>query len=161
MRFDEEELLYILLLEFEKKAQQHRTLVFGLSIESENSVIYSRFVISPDRTKVSPAHKIGSLSTRIFETRRETAIELFSLLICLHTLTLTLISNFTPLEMISIKITRETPLSWYAKYSLSVAARVSKTRVLKLPNTITPPPPPNNTQIHKISLPRVDVTFDF
>ena len=35
--------------------------------------------------------------------------------------------------MISIKIW-ETPLSWLAKCSFPVAARVSKTRVLKLPN---------------------------
>ena len=35
--------------------------------------------------------------------------------------------------MISTKIW-ETPLSWHAKFSLPVAVRVSKTRVLNLPN---------------------------
>ena len=43
------------------------------------------------------------------------------------------LSIFSPLEMISITIW-ETPLSWHAKSSLPVAVRVSKTRVLKLPN---------------------------
>ena len=58
--------------------------------------------------------------------------ELFSLLTCLHTTTFTLLSIFSPLEVIRVKIW-ETPLSWHAKCSLPVAVRVSKTRVLKLP----------------------------
>ena len=82
---------------------------------------------------------LGSLSTRVFETRTATGSELFSLLTCFYTTTFTLLSIFAPLQMISIKIW-ETPLSWHAKCSLPVAVRVSKTRVLKLPiNTpITP-----------------------
>ena len=75
---------------------------------------------------------LGSLRTRVFETRTATGSELFSLLTCLHTTTFTLLSIFSPLEMISTKIW-ETLLSWYAKFSLPVAVRVSKTRVLKLP----------------------------
>ena len=67
-----------------------------------------------------------------FEMRTATGSELFSLLTCLHTTTFTLPSTFSPLEMISIKIW-ETPLSWHAKRSLSVAVRISKTRMLKLP----------------------------
>ena len=58
---------------------------------------------------------------------------LFSLLTCLHTTTFTLISIFSPLERISIKILK-TPLSCHMKCSLPVAVRVSKTRVLKLPS---------------------------
>ena len=58
--------------------------------------------------------------------------ELFSLLTCFPTTTFTLLSIFSPLEMISTKIW-ETPLSWHVKCSLPVAVRVSKTRVLKLP----------------------------
>ena len=73
---------------------------------------------------------IGSLSTRVFETRTATGSELFSLLTCFHATTLTLLSIFSPLELISTKIW-ETPLSWHAKFSLPVAVRVSKTRVLK------------------------------
>ena len=75
---------------------------------------------------------LGSLSTRVFETRTATGSELFSFLTCPYTTTFTLPSIFSPLEMISIKIW-ETPLSWHAKCSLPVAVRVSKTRVLKLP----------------------------
>ena len=74
---------------------------------------------------------MGSLSTRVFDTRTATGSELFSLLTCVHTTTFTLISIFSPLEMISIKIW-ETPLSWHAKCSLPVAVRVSKTLVLKV-----------------------------
>ena len=76
---------------------------------------------------------IGSLSTRVFETRTATGSELFSLLTCPHTTTFTLLSIFSPLEISSIKIWRTIP-SYPAKCSLPVAVRVSKTRVLKLPN---------------------------
>ena len=62
----------------------------------------------------------------------DTGSELFSFLTCFHTTTYILLSIFSPLEMISIKIW-ETPLSWHAKFSFPVAVRVSKTRVLKLP----------------------------
>ena len=78
-------------------------------------------------------HLVGSLSTRVFDTRTATGSKLFSLLTCFYTTTFTLLSIFSPLQMISIKIW-ETPLSWHAKCSLPVAVRVSKTRVLKLPN---------------------------
>ena len=75
---------------------------------------------------------IGSLSTRIFETRAATGSEPFSLLTCLHSTTSILLSIFSPLEMISIKIW-EIPLSWHLKFPLPVG-RILKTRLLKLPN---------------------------
>ena len=75
---------------------------------------------------------IGSLSTRVFETRTETGSELFSLLTCFHATTFTLLSIFSPSEMISTQIW-ETPLFWHARFSLPVAVRFSKTRVLKFP----------------------------
>ena len=75
---------------------------------------------------------LGSLSMHVFETRTATGRELFSLLICLQTTTFTLLSIFSPLEMIHIKIW-ETPPSWYEKCPLPIAIRVSQTRVLKLP----------------------------
>ena len=75
---------------------------------------------------------IGSLSTRVFETRTATGSALFSLLTCPSTTTFTLLSIFSPLEMNSIKIW-ETIRSKNANCSLPVAVRVSKTRVLKLP----------------------------
>ena len=74
---------------------------------------------------------VGSLSSHVFETRTATGSELFSLLTYFHTTTFTLLSIFSPLEIISTKIW-ETPLSWHVKCSLPVAVRVSKTRVLKL-----------------------------
>ena len=77
---------------------------------------------------------LGSLSKRVFETRTATGSELFPLLTCVHSTTVTLLSIFSPLEIISTKIW-EIPLSWHAKSSLPVAVRVSKTRVLKFPST--------------------------
>ena len=78
---------------------------------------------------------IGSLSTCVFETRTATGSELFSLLNCLYTTTFTLLSIFSPLEMISVKIW-ESPLPCHAKCSVPVVVCVSKTRVLKLPTSI-------------------------
>ena len=54
-------------------------------------------------------HLLGSLSARVFETWTATGSELFSLLTCLYTITFTLLSIFSPFEMISVKIW-ETPL---------------------------------------------------
>jgi len=78
---------------------------------------------------------VGSLSTRVFETRTATGSELFSLLTCPHTTTFTLLSIVSSLEMNSIKIW-ETIRSKTANCSVPVAVRVSKTRVLKLPITV-------------------------
>ena len=75
---------------------------------------------------------LGSLSTRDFKTGTAHGSELFSLITYLHTTTFALLSTFSPLGMISIKIW-ETPLSWHSKCSFPVAVRVSKTGVLKLP----------------------------
>ena len=75
---------------------------------------------------------LGSLSTHDFETRTASGSELFSIITSLHTITFTMLSTFSRLWMISIKIW-ETPLSWHTECSLPVAVRVSKTRVLKLP----------------------------
>ena len=85
------------------------------------------------RTSARGAYFIlGSLSTRVFETRTATGSELSSLLTCPHTTTFTLLSILSPLEMNSIKIW-ETIRSKNANCSLPDAVRVSKTRVLKLP----------------------------
>ena len=75
---------------------------------------------------------LGSLSTRVFETRTATGSELISLLTCSHTTTFTLLSIFSPLRISSRKIWR-TLRSKHAKCSLPVAVRVLKTCVLKLP----------------------------
>ena len=75
---------------------------------------------------------LGSLSSCVFETRAVNESELSSLLICPHLTTFTLLSIVSPLKTSSIKIW-ETIRSHYEKFSLPVAVRVSKTRVLKLP----------------------------
>ena len=67
----------------------------------------------------------------VFETRTATGSEPFSLLTCLHSTTFILLSIFSPLEMITMKIW-ETPLSWHLKCSLPVGIRILKTCVLKL-----------------------------
>ena len=104
-----------------------------LLVESLSS---RRFVITdvrlPRRSGSTTAFLARSLSTRDFKTGTANGSELFSLITCLHTTTFTLLSTFSPLGMISMKIW-ETPLSWHTKCSLSVAVRVSKTHVLKLP----------------------------
>ena len=68
----------------------------------------------------------------VFEMQTATGSDLFSLSTCLQSTTFIVLSIFSPLEMISIKI-KETPLSWHVKCSLPVAAHVSKTCVLELP----------------------------
>ena len=87
-----------------------------------------------------PGCAVRALSTQaralVFETLTATGSELLSLLTCLHKTTFTLLSIFSPLEIIGIK-TGMTPLSWNAKCSLPVAVRVSKTHVLKLPVAAT------------------------
>ena len=67
---------------------------------------------------------------RAFETRTASGSELFSLITRLRTITFIMLSTFSRLWMISIKMC-ETPLSWHTECSLAV--RVSKARVLKLP----------------------------
>ena len=47
---------------------------------------------------------LGSLSTRVSETRTATGSELFSLLTCPHTTTFILLRIFSPLEISGIKI---------------------------------------------------------
>ena len=79
---------------------------------------------------------IGSLSTRVFETRTATGSEVISLLTYPHTTTFTLLSIFSPLKISSRKIWG-TLWSKHAKCSLPVAVRVLKTRVLKLPKCLT------------------------
>ena len=49
---------------------------------------------------------LGSLSTRVFETRTATGSSCFPFLTCLHTATFTLLSIFCSLEMISLTSTR-------------------------------------------------------
>ena len=78
---------------------------------------------------------IGSLSTRDFDTRTGSGSELFSLITRLQTITFAVLSTFSRLWMISIKMC-ETPLSWYTECSLPVAVRISKACVLKLPNVL-------------------------
>ena len=84
--------------------------------------------------QLSHCETLGSLGTRVFETRTATGSDLFFFLTCLHTTVFALPSIFSPLEMLGIKIW-ETLLSWHTICLLPVVVRVSKTCVLKLPIT--------------------------
>ena len=110
---------------------------FGPSIRIKYELEYNHVIRVAVNKHVFGETKLGNLSTRVFETRTATGSELFPLLTCPHTTTFTLLSIFSPLEMNSIKIW-ETIRSKNANCSLPVAVRVSKTRVLKLPNIHLP-----------------------
>ena len=89
---------------------------------------------SPNQITSRCTRIIGSVSTHDFETRTASGSELFSLITRLHTITFTMLTEYvSQLGMISIK-SWETPLSWHTECSFPVAVRVSKMRVLKLPN---------------------------
>ena len=83
---------------------------------------------------------IWSLSTSDFETQMAKGSELFSLITRLYTSTFTMLSTFSRLGMISVKMW-ETPLCWHTECSLPVAVRVSKTRMPKVPQTKSFIPP--------------------
>ena len=110
--------------------------IFVLIISNGEKKLGNEMWLCEDKLKGKTAHfrlpsacqKRACLSMRIFETRTATGSQPFPLLTCRHTTTFILLSIFSPLEMISIKIW-ETPLSWHAKCSLPVAVRVLKTRV--------------------------------
>ena len=84
---------------------------------------------SPNWMDTGTQVSIGSLSTRVFETRTATGSELISLLTYPHTTTFTLLSIFSLLKVSSRK-SWGTLRSKHAKCSLPVAVRVLKTRVL-------------------------------
>ena len=89
------------------------------------------YVLPESTASVALRHSrktLGSLSTRVFETRTATGSKLFSLL----TFFTRLQNIFSPSEMIGTKIWG-TPQSWHAKCSLLFAVRVLKTHLLKLP----------------------------
>ena len=60
----------------------------------------------------------------VFEAWMATRSELFSLLTCSHTSTFTLLSTFSPLEIVRVKIW-ETIQSWHLKCYLLVAVHIS------------------------------------
>ena len=71
----------------------------------------------------------------VFETWTATGSELFSLLTCHHTTTFTLLSIYSPLEMIVSKSGRQyDPSPPNVLFRLPSASQFSKTRVLKLPS---------------------------
>ena len=78
---------------------------------------------------------LGSLSTRVFETRTATGSELFSLLTCPDTTTFTLLSIFSPLEMSSINSGRQYRPSTRNVLFLLLSASQKCACLLKLPKT--------------------------
>ena len=75
---------------------------------------------------------LGNLSKGVFEGRTSTGSENFFLLICLDTMKFVLLSSFTPVETIKLKILAK-PLLGNVKSPLLVGVRRSKTPLLKFP----------------------------
>ena len=76
---------------------------------------------------------IGSLSKDVFERRASTGSEAFSLFICLETTKFVLLSFFSPIKTIYLRVSTK-PQPNAAKSPLPVDVRRSKTLLLKLPN---------------------------
>ena len=75
---------------------------------------------------------IGSLSKDVFERRTSTGSEAFSLFICLDTTKFVLLSFFSPMKTIYLRVSTK-PQPNAAKSQLPVDVRRSKTLLLKLP----------------------------
>ena len=75
---------------------------------------------------------VGSLSSDVFERRTSTGSEIFSLLTCLDDIKFVLLSFFTVIEAIWLKICAKPP-SKNEKRPLPVDVRRSETLLLKLP----------------------------
>ena len=78
---------------------------------------------------------LGSLSKDVFERRTSTGSEAFSLFICLDTTKFVLLSFFSPIKTIYLRVSTK-PQPNAAKSQLPVDVRRSKTLLLKLPITI-------------------------
>ena len=77
--------------------------------------------------------RIGTLSKDVFEPRTSTGSEPFSLFICLDANKLVLLSFFSLLKTIYLRVSTK-PFSSDAKSPLPFDVRRSKTLLLKLPN---------------------------
>ena len=78
---------------------------------------------------------IGNLSKDVFERRTLTGSEALSLFICLDTDKFVLLSVFSLIKRIQLRVSTE-PLLNDAKSPLPVDVRCSKTLLLKLPNIL-------------------------
>ena len=83
-----------------------------------------------------PSIPVGSLSKGVFERRTATGNETFSLFTRLGATTFVILSVLTRIETIYFKM-RAHPLPKNEKRTLPVAARRSKTPLLKLPTSST------------------------
>ena len=81
---------------------------------------------------------IGSLSKDVFERRTSTGSEVFSLFIFLDTTKFVLLSFFSPIKTIYLRVSTK-PQPNAAKSPLPVDVRRSKTLLLKLPNLLMTP----------------------
>ena len=75
---------------------------------------------------------LGSLSKNVFERRTSTGSEAFSLFICLDTTKFVLLSFFSPIKTIYLRVSTK-PQPNAAKSPLPVEVCRSKTLLLKLP----------------------------
>ena len=76
---------------------------------------------------------LGSLSKDVSERRTSTGSEAFSIFICLETTKFVLLSFFSPIKTIYLRVSTK-PQPNAAKSPLPVDVRRSKTLLLKLPN---------------------------
>ena len=90
------------------------------------------FSVAPLNRHRSP---IGSLSKDVFERRTSTGSEAFSLFIRLDTTKFVLLSFFSPIKTIYLRVSTK-PQPNAAKSPLPVDVRRSKTLLLKLPNVL-------------------------
>ena len=98
----------------QKSKQRYQDLCWKINGRSQSFVLLytlcmskyvtNAFLLVSSSIRSKQLLLIGSLSTRVFETRTATGSELFSILTCPHTTTFTLLSIFSPLEMSNIQI---------------------------------------------------------
>ena len=84
-------------------------------------------------TCVNELEAIGTLSKDVFEQRKSTGSEAFSLFICVDAHKFVLLSFFSLIKTIYLRVSTK-PLPNDAKSPLPVDVRRSKTLLLKLPN---------------------------
>ena len=119
----------------ENKLWQQQNIVLPFTRIDFAALVSSRAVrISSRAVRVFPALLVGSLSKGVFERRTATGNETFSVFTRLGATTFVKQCVFTLIETIYLKI-RAHPLCKNEKRPLPVAARRSKTPLLKLPST--------------------------
>ena len=120
----------------EKKPRVKRGV--SLKFSELNLRSSSLFRPNPFRGRLSLDFLIGNLSKDVFERRTSTGSEVFSLTICLDAKKFVLLSFFSLIRTIYLRVSTKPPPN-DAKRPLPVDVRRSKTLLLKLPNKSNSP----------------------